>query len=193
MEKVKREISRAIIVGIAALLSMSLFACSKKENFNYVTFDENLPVNELIKQKQEVYKTMNENVTITPEEAARGKTIENTKRMVNEYGVTIYGKPISESEVISKGLNNEIGLKLDKKDGINVTYTEYYSDIQRSIIYLEINNKNGAKVYYDKDGVEIGTGSAASANVDIEKILANVKMGNAMAEAIDRSVNKNKQ
>ena len=31
MEKVKREISRAIIVGIAAVMSMSLFACKPKE------------------------------------------------------------------------------------------------------------------------------------------------------------------
>ena len=116
MKKIKNIIYKTLLKFFIIVMGIGLFACSKNNSDKYVTFDENLPVNELIKQKQEVYKTMNENITITPEEAARGKTIENTKRTVNEYGVTIYGKPISEQEVLSRGLRSEIGLKNDKKD-----------------------------------------------------------------------------
>ena len=183
-------IKRVAVICVAAVIGMSLFACKKNKKDNFVTFDENLPVGELIKQKEEVYKKLNDEITISAEEAACGKTVENTKRTVNEYGITIYGKPINEQEVVSKGLNSEIGIKNDKKRGRVVTYTEYYSDVQGSIIYLATVVDNGSKVYYNKDGVEIGVGSEKSANVDIEKILANVKMGNAMAEAIDRTYKK---
>ena len=177
-------------VLLAMLLMLSLFACSKKEDSNYVTFDENLPVNELIKQKQDVYKTMNENVTITPEEAARGKTIENTKKTVNEYGVTIYGKPISEQEVLSRGLRSEIGLKNDKKDGINVTYTEYYSDSYGGKVYISTVVDTGSIEIFNEKGQRFLAGKKPQN--DIEVGLANYRMGNAMAEAIDRSVKNNK-
>ena len=179
-EEVKREISRAIIVGIAAVMSMSLFACKPKEKVEKIEIPLEQSVNSNETKAQETTKQ----ITITPEEAARGKTIENTKRTVNEYGITIYGRKIDKTEPIYS--------KIEDKDpqGFAYTYTEYYSDVQGSIIYLKINDKSGGKVYYNLDGVKIGSGSAASANVDIEKILANVKMGNAMAEAIDRTYKK---
>lgn len=44
-------------------------------------------------------------------------------------------------------------------------------------------------IYY---GVKIGVGSSKSANVDVEQILENVMIGNAMAEAIDKTYKKNK-
>ena len=179
----KRVIDRLLLVGIVALLSMSLFACSKKEGSNYVTFDENLPVNELIKQKQEVYKTMNKNITITPEEAARGKTIENTKRTVNEYGVTIYGRKLSENEPIYEKIS---GLG----DPKNYTYTEYYSDAYGGIVYIGTTNKSGGIQIFNEKGEKFLVGNKPEN--DIEVGLANYRMGNAMAEAIDRSVKNNK-
>ena len=185
-EEVKREISRAIIVGIAAVMSMSLFACKPKEKVEKIEIPLEQSVNSNETKAQETTKQ----ITITPEEAARGKTIENTKRTVNEYGITIYGKEIGENAALSKGLVNKYDIKEDKEDGVTRIYTEYYSDAYGGLIYLSTNAKSGGKVYYNSDGVEIGSGSAKSANVDIETILANVKMGNAMAEAIDRTYNK---
>ena len=187
-EEVKRVISRAIIVGIAAVMSMSLFACKPKEKVEKIEIPLEQSVNSNETKAQETTKQ----ITITPEEAARGKTVENTRRTVNEYGVTIYGKEIGENVALSKGLNSEIGIKNDKKRGRVVKYTEYYSEVQGSIIYLATVVDTGSKEYFNKDGIRIGTGGSESANVDIEKILANVKMGNAMAEAIDRSVKNNK-
>ena len=182
-EEVKREISRAIIVGIAAVMSMSLFACKPKEKVEKIEIPLEQSVNSNETKSQETTKQ----ITITPEEAARGKTIENTKRTVNEYGITIYGRKIDKTEPIYSKIEDK-----DPPEGAKYIYTEYYSDVQGSIIYLLINEKNGGKVFFNSNGTEIGTGSKASANVDIEKILANVKMGNAMAEAIDRSVKNNK-
>ena len=187
---VKKCIKRVAIASVAAVIGMNLFACTKPETDKItIEFDKDLKTNE---QKSKEQESKTQGVTITPEEAARGKTVENTKRTVNEYGITIYGKPISENEVISKGLNSEIGIKNDKKRGRVVKYTEYYSEVQGSIIYLATVVDTGSKEYFNKDGIRIGTGGSESANVDIEKILANVKMGNAMAEAIDRSVKNNK-
>ena len=194
-------IKKGAIVIAASLATMSLFGCNSKVEGNktYTTYpidqDEQISNGDKIVTKEDKTNLGNEiqqNITISPEEAARGKTVENTKRTVNEYGITIYGKPISEAEVISKGLRSEIGIKNDKKDGVNIAYTEYYSEVQDNIIYLATVIDTGSREYFNKDGVRIGSGSSKSANVDIEKILANVKMGNAMAEAIDRSINKNK-
>ena len=185
---VKKCIKRVAIASVAAVIGMNLFACTKPETDKItIEFDKDLKTNE---QKSKEQESKTQGVTITPEEAARGKTVENTKRTVNEYGVTIYGKPISEAEVISKGLRSEIGIKNDKKDGVNIAYTEYYSEVQDNIIYLATVIDTGSREYFNKDGVRIGSGSSKSANVDIEKILANVKMGNAMAEAIDRTYKK---
>lgn len=180
----KRVIDKLLLVGIVALLSLSLFACSKNNSASYVTFDENLPVNELIKQKQEVYKTMNENVTITPEEAARGKTIENTKRTVNEYGVTVYGRKLDKNESIYS--------KIEDKDPEvwSYTYTEYYSDAYGGKVYIKSNDKNGGLEIFNEKGQRFLAGKKPQN--DIEVGLANYRMGNAMAEAIDRSVKNNK-
>lgn len=170
-------------------IMMTLFACSKNNSANYLTFDENLPVNELIKQKQETYKTMNENITITPEEAAKGKTVENTKRTVNEYGVTIYGKPISEQEVLSKGLNSKIGIENDKNRGINVTYTEYFSDAYGGKVYVATVVDTGSIEIFNEKGDSFISGQNPQ-NDDIEVVLANYRMGNALAEAIDKTYKK---
>ena len=181
-EEVKRVISRAIIVGIAAVMSMSLFACKPKEKVEKIEIPLEQSVNSNETKSQETTKQ----ITITPEEAARGKTIENTKRTVNEYGITIYGRKIDKTEPIYNKISNS------EAKGFTYTYTEYYSDVLGNKIYLKTTDKNGGKTFYNIDGVRIGTGTSESANVDIEKILANVKMGNAMAEAIDRSVKNNK-
>ena len=181
-----RVISRAIIVGIAAVMSMSLFACKPKEKVEKIEIPLEQSVNSNETKAQETTKQ----ITITPEEAARGKTIENTKRTVNEYGVTIYGKPISEQEVLSRGLRSEIGLKNDKKDGINVTYTEYYSDSYGGKVYISTVVDTGSIEIFNEKGQRFLAGKKPQN--DIEVGLANYRMGNAMAEAIDRSVNKNK-
>lgn len=185
---VKKCIKRVAIASVAAVIGMNLFACTKPETDKItIEFDKDLKTNE---QKSKEQESKTQGITITPEEAARGKTVENTKRTVNEYGITIYGKEIGENAALSKGLVNKYDIKEDKEDGVTRIYTEYYSDAYGGLIYLSTNAKSGGKVYYNSDGVEIGSGSAKSANVDIETILANVKMGNAMAEAIDRTYKK---
>ena len=187
-QQFKKAIKGATIALAVSMVGMTSVACyttpETKTNINQIdpNYQEKIDIGD-----KRNYNEQTTNIQITPEEAAKGKTVENTKRTVNEYGITIYGKPISEQEVLSRGLNSEIGIKNDKKRGKAVTYTEYYSDAYGGIVYLSINAKSGGKIYFNKDGVEIGSGSKASANVDIEKILANYRMGNAMADAIKKT------
>lgn len=127
---------------------------------------------------------MNENITITPEEAARGKTIENTKRTVNEYGITIYGRKLTENEPIYKEISSWV------EEPKKYTYTEYYSDAYVGIVYIGTTNKSGGIQIFNEKGEMFLAGKKPQN--DIEVGLANYRMGNAMAEAIDRSVKNNK-
>lgn len=148
-------------------------------------------INEINSNSDRISDRLNNNsgnVTITPEEAARGKTVENTRRTVNEYGVTIYGKPISEQEAINKGLNSEIGIKNDKKRGRDVKYTEYYSDAYGGKVYIATVVDTGGIEIFNEKGEKFLAGKKPQN--DIEVGLANYRMGNAMAEAIDRTYNK---
>ena len=183
---VKKCIKRVAIVSVAAVIGMNLFACTKPETDKItIEFDKDLKTNE---QKSKEQESKTQGVTITPEEAARGKTVENTKRTVNEYGITIYGKPISENEAVSKGLNSEIGIKNDKKRGREVKYTEYYSDAYGGKVYIAtVVDTGGIEIFNEKGDSFI---AGKKPQNDIEVVLANYRMGNAMAEAIDRTYKK---
>ena len=183
---VKKCIKRVAIASVAAVIGMNLFACKKPETDKItIEFDKDLKTNE---QKSKEQESKTQGVTITSEEAARGKTVENTKRTVNEYGITIYGKPISENEAVSKGLNSEIGLKNDKKDGINTVYTEYYSEAYGGKVYIETVVDTGAIQVFNENGKAFLSGKKPQN--DIEVALSNYRMGNAMAEAIDKTYKK---
>ena len=183
---VKKCIKRVAIASVAAVIGMNLFACTKPETDKItIEFDKDLKTNE---QKSKEQESKTQGVTITPEEAARGKTVENTKRTVNEYGITIYGKPISENEAVSKGLNSEIGIKNDKKRGREVKYTEYYSDAYGGKVYIAtVVDTGGIEIFNEKGDSFI---AGKKPQNDIEVVLANYRMGNAMAEAIDRTYKK---
>ena len=180
MNEVKRVISRAIIVGIAAVMSMSLFACKPKEKVEKIEIPLEQSVNSNETKAQETTKQ----ITITPEEAARGKTVENTKRTVNEYGITIYGRKLSENEPIYKEMSSW------NAEPKKYTYTEYYSDAYGGKVYIAAKTKTGGIQIFNEKGERFLVGNKPQN--DIEVGLANYRMGNAMADAIDRSVNKNK-
>ena len=181
-------IKRLAVICLAAVIGMNLFACTKPETDKItIEFDKDLKTNE---QKSKEQESKTQGVTITPEEAARGKTVENTKRTVNEYGITIYRKPISENEAVSKGINSEIGIKNDKKDGIEKIYTEYYSDAYGGVVYISTIKDNGSIKIYDKNGNSFIAGKKLQN--DIEVALSNYRMGNSMAEAIEKNYKKNK-
>ncbi len=146
----KNNVIKLVASVVVAVIGMNLFACTKPETDKMtIEFDKDLKTNE---QKSKEQESKTQGVTITPEEAARGKTVENTKRTVNEYGITIYGKPINENEAVSKGLNSEIGIKNDKKDGIEKVYTEYYSDAYGGIVYISTIKDNGSIKIYNENG-----------------------------------------
>lgn len=179
---VKKCIKRVAIASVAAVIGMNLFACTKPETDKItIEFDKDLKTNE---QKSKEQESKTQGVTITPEEAARGKTVENTKRTVNEYGITIYGRRIDKTESIYS--------KIEDKDpqGFTYTYTEYYSDAYGGKVYIKSNDKSGGIVIYNESGEKFMVGSKKVAHTDLETIMANYRMGNAMAEAIDRTYKK---
>ena len=179
---VKKCIKRVAIASVAAVIGMNLFACTKPETDKItIEFDKDLKTNE---QKSKEQESKTQGVTITPEEAARGKTVENTKRTVNEYGITIYGRKVDKSEPIYNKISNT------EAEGFTYTYTEYYSDAYGGKVYIKSNDKSGGIVIYNESGEKFMVGSKKVAHTDLETIMANYRMGNAMAEAIDKTYKK---
>ena len=159
-----------------------------------------IPLEQSVNSNETKAQETTKQITITPEEAARGKTIENTKRTVNEYGVTIYGKVVGTSSGRANGQGDEVANSIiernnitDKnmaKKGGSYTYTEYYSDAYGGKVYLRITDQTGGIEIFNEKGQKFLAGDKPQN--DIEVGLANYRMGNAMAEAIDRSVKNNK-
>ena len=177
---VKKCIKRVAIASVAAVIGMNLFACTKPETDKItIEFDKDLKTNE---QKSKEQESKTQGVTITPEEAARGKTVENTKRTVNEYGNTIYGRKLDKSEPIYNEMSSWV------EEPSKYTYTEYYSDAYGGIVYITTTNKSGGIQVFNEKGEKFLAGGKPQN--DIEVGLANYRMGNAMAEAIDKTYKK---
>ena len=177
---VKKCIKRVAIASVAAVIGMNLFACTKPETDKItIEFDKDLKTNE---QKSKEQESKTQGVTITPEEAARGKTVENTKRTVNEYGITIYGRKLDKSEHIYNEMSSWV------EEPSKYTYTEYYSDAYGGIVYITTTNKSGGIQVFNENGKAFLSGKKPQN--DIEVALSNYRMGNAMAEAIDKTYKK---
>ena len=196
MKAKQKLVKRASVMALATVVGCGIFGCQKKTEPIIpevsVRVEETLDNDgDTIREVESVIgkerKSYIEESSVAKEEA-RGKTVENTKRTVNEYGITIYGKQISENEAVSKGLNSEIGIENDKERGIEKVYTEYYSDAYGGIVYISTIKDNGSIKIYDENGNSFIAGKKLQN--DIEVALSNYRMGNAMAEAIDKTYKK---
>lgn len=184
MKKDKQQFKKAIkattIALAVSMVGMTSVACyttpETKTNINQI--DPNYQEKINIGDKRN-YNEQTTNIQITPEEAAKGKTVENTKRTVNEYGNTIYGRKLSENEPMYSKIE-------DKDPGKwTYTYTEYYSDAYGGKVYIKTTDKSGGIVVYNENGKEFIAGKKPQN--DLEVVLANYRMGNAMADAIKKT------
>ena len=184
MKKDKKEFKKAIkattIALAVSMVGMTSVACyttpETKTNINQIdpNYQEKIDIGD--KRK---YNEQSTNIQITPEEAAKGKTVENTKRTVNEYGNTIYGRKLNNNEPMYERLLKTV------EEPEKYTYTEYYSDAYGGKVYIKTTNKSGGIVVYNENGKKFIAGDKPQN--DLEVVLANYRMGNAMADAIKKT------
>lgn len=164
---------KIVSILMVSLMISCLFACGKKASNEQAS--NNAAVN-----------------TAVTNSASANVPAEYKQVTTNENGVKIYGKIVDEntaSEVGKKVIEgNKIGDKNASKDGIYYTYSEYYSETYGDTIILKTGNTKGSRVYYNEKGQKFAAGSEASANVDVETILKNYRIGNAMADAMDKKI-----
>lgn len=159
------------IISVLLVLSMaiSLFACKKP--VESAKADGNAPAVETVAPVQSEY----------------------TKVTVNENGVKIYGKIVDENTAseVGKSIIKSHNLS-DKKQadkGYTYTYSEYESPSYGGKVIIRTGNKEGSKEIYNEDGDRFLT--CDDDKYDLENTLAKYRLGNAMAEAIDRKVKGN--
>lgn len=176
-----KRVAKALCITLAvSMVGMSSVACyttpETKTNINQIdpNYQEKIDIGD-----KRNYNEQTTNIQITPEEAAKGKTVENTKRTVNEYGITIYGRKLSENEPMYKEMISWV------EEPEKYTYTEYYSDAYGGKVYITTVDKNGGIEIFNEKGKRFIAGDKPQN--DIEVILANYRMGNAMADAIKKT------
>ena len=149
MKTVKREISRAIIVGIAAVMSMSLFACKPKEKVEKIEIPLEQSVNS------------NETKAIDNEQAIKDAiAVYNVDSSIAEKTIWkkvyhAWSEPPREQKIYSNpGKSTSYGIKYSYK-GKNYWIGSNNEAGQRVIYERNANNENDLKKIAPQDRVMI--------------------------------------
>lgn len=167
------------VASLIAISSINLFACTgKSEPAPKIQVEQNATSGngDIIKDNEQ-----------KPSVGNATDFYEYKQITTNENGVKIYGKIVTAetaSPTAKKVIqDNAFGDKMSAKEGWTYTYSEYYSEAYGGTVYLKTNDKNGGQEIYNENGDCFASGKAVT---DMEKWLANYRLGNAIAGAMDK-------
>lgn len=170
------------VASLIAISSINLFACTgKSEPAPKIQVEQNATSGngDIIKDNEQ-----------KPSVGNATDFYEYKQVTVNENGVKIYGKKLDEKDPMYEKIYDPLGDKNQAKRGYSYTYTRYDSPAYGGTVFIKTCNEDGGREIYNENGQRFMSGDAESKNYDLENSLAKYRLGNAMAEAIDRKIKK---
>ena len=186
-EEVKREISRAIIVGIAAVMSMSLFACKPKEKVEKIEIPLEQSVNsnetKAFDNTATVQATLGKVRNYEAEKLLPSGTAEREKQVWTKRNHK-WAEPPEEDKIYNKDNKNEAWYSAYIYNG-NEYWISGANKLEKRIIYKKTSNDWSSDINATNarvaviDGKESAPYSQILAEVSLSENISKNMRGNA--------------
>ena len=181
-EEVKREISRAIIVGIAAVMSMSLFACKPKEKVEKIEIpleqSVNSNENKAFDNTATVQATLGKVRNYEAEKLLPSGTAEREKQVWTKRNHK-WAEPPEEDKIYIEDGNNDVWTSAYVYNGKEYWVTGSNNKKDARAVYKKTSNNPNDVKPTDRVAVIKGT-----VNEPIHQILAEVSLGHDISNNI---------